>query len=191
MDLAVALFNHLLAQQPEVRVGLAALAGRRVALSIAPFAVAGVLTEDGWLAASPGEPEATLAVAPLAALAAQLSGRAPGFDSLTLSGDRELAQGFAHLAAQLRWLPVEDVARLCGDVAANRIEGAVRRIAGVKGAIVWRLADNWLEHLREESPLLARSRDVQQFTTAVDTLRDDVERLEKRLRRLEADCGQH
>lgn len=189
MHLPIALFNHLLAQQPEVRAGLAALAGRRVALEIAPLRVSGVLTEAGWLAESTGMPEATLRVAPLAALAAQLTGRAPGFDALALEGDRQLAQAFAHEAGRLRWLPVEDLSRLVGDAAAHRIEGAVRRVAGLKGEIVWRLADNWLDHVREEAPLLARARDIQHFTSAVDALRDDVERFEKRLRRLETARG--
>jgi ubiquinone biosynthesis accessory factor UbiJ len=190
MNVSIALFNHLLAQQPEVRAGLAELAGRRVALVLAPLRFCGVLTEDSWLAESPGEPEATLRIAPLAALTAQLTGRPPGFDSLTQEGDRPLAQALSHRVAALRWLPVEDLSRLVGDVAAHRIEGLVRGVVGVKGQIAWRLADNWFEHLREEAPLLARSNEIRYFITAVDMLRDDAERLEKRLRRIETTRGQ-
>lgn len=186
MNLSIALFNHLLAQQPEVRAGLAALAGRRVALELAPLTFAGVLTEEGWLAESPGEPEARLRVGALAALLAQVGGKAPDFDALQLEGDRVLAQDFAHLAGRLRWFPVEDLSRLVGDAVAQRAETALRGVLGLKGQIAWRLADNWFEHLREDAPLLARPRDVRCFMSAVDTLRDDSERLEKRLQRLEA-----
>jgi ubiquinone biosynthesis protein UbiJ len=42
------------------------------------------------------------------------------------------------------------------------------------------------EYLREETRDLARKIDVEEWMEAVDSLRDDVERLEARLRRLEA-----
>ncbi|TDR73518.1 ubiquinone biosynthesis accessory factor UbiJ [Paludibacterium purpuratum] len=189
MQPILALFNHILGQHPEVRAELAELAGRRVALAMPPMTLSGVITDVGLLAASAGEPEATVRVKPLAALSAQWSGRVPDFSDLELAGDNELAQRFGHLAGQLRWLPVEDLSGLLGDAAAHRIEGWLRRSAGFKGAVAWRVLDSWIEHLRDEMPLLTHKRDVERFVAAVDALRDDAARLEKRLARLEAERG--
>ncbi|BEV72035.1 hypothetical protein THUN1379_15170 [Paludibacterium sp. THUN1379] len=186
MQPALALFNHVLNQHPAVRAQLAELAGRRVALQLPPLSMAGVITDEGWLAASEGEPEAIVAVRPLAALVAQWRGRTPEFADLQLHGDAQLAQRFGHLIGSLRWLPVEDLSRVVGDVAAHRLEGWALQAADFSQQVGSRLLESWVEQLREEAPLLARRRDVEQFVTAVDTLRDDAARLEKRLARLEA-----
>lgn len=188
MTAMLALFNHLLAQHPSVRAGLAQLAGRRVALELPPVTIAGVVTGDGWLAATSGEPECRVRVSPAAALALQFAGRAPAFADLAFAGDTELAQRFAGLTGRLRWLPVEDLSRLVGDVAAARLETAARRtLAGGRDSAA-RLADSLAEYWRDEVALVARRQEVEAFVAAVDGLRDDAERLEKRLVRLES-CG--
>ena len=51
MGIQIAAFNHLLNQHPAVRAELAAHAGRRIAVALPPLQVAGVLTDEGWLAA--------------------------------------------------------------------------------------------------------------------------------------------
>ena len=181
MPVSTAILNHLLNQHPDVRAELAAHAGRRVALVLPPFTVSAVVTEEGWLAASEGEAEATVRVSAVAALLAQTSAQAPAFDALALDGDRVLARAWAGLLGRLRWQPADDLSRLVGDVAANRIERAFSGAIGLKGQIAWRLLESWLEHWREEQPILARSADVEQFVQSVDTLRDDTERLAKRL----------
>jgi ubiquinone biosynthesis protein UbiJ len=180
MNFGLAAVNHLLGQHPALRADLAAFAGRRIALTLAAVTVPGVITEDGYLAECAGEAEAGIRLGASAALAT-LRGQAPAFGDVDVSGDVELAQGVGKLLAQLRWHAGEDAARLVGDVAAHRLERALRRLGGVQGEIGWRLAQNWIEHLRDEEPLLAHRDDVARFVAAVDTLRDDGERLEKRL----------
>jgi len=71
-------------------------------------------------------------------------------------------------------------------VAAHRVQGWVRGLFGIKGEIGGRLLETWVEHLREEAPLLAKKTDVEAFVSAVDTLREDADRLQKRLALLEA-----
>lgn len=186
MFATLALFNHLLGQHPAVRAELAGLAGRRVALELPPVTISGVVTDDGWLAATTGEPECRVRVSPAAALAAQCAGRAPAFADLAFAGDIDLAQRFARLTGRLRWLPVEDLSRLVGDVAAARLDAVAQRaLAGGRDSAA-RLADSLVEYWRDEVPLLASRQDVEAFVTAVDALRDDAERLEKRLVRLES-----
>ena len=42
------------------------------------------------------------------------------------------------------------------------------------------------EYWQEEQPMLAKKRHVQRFVSEVDVLRDDTERLAKRIEKLEA-----
>ncbi|MCP1289244.1 sterol-binding protein [Chromobacterium sp. S0633] len=185
MGIQIAAFNHLLNQHPAVRAELAAHAGRRVAVALPPFHVAGVFTDDGWLAACEGEPEATVRLKHAVALAAA-AGRDPALSDIQLEGDAELAAALGRLLGRLQWNAAEDLSRLVGDAAAQRAETLARGLLGFKGQVAWRLAANWVEHLREETPVLAGRRQVQGFVAAVDTLRDDAGRLEKRLARLQA-----
>lgn len=185
MRIQIAVFNHLLNQQPAVRAALAAHAGRRVGVVLAPLTVRGVITEEGWLAACEGEPEATIRLQHAAALAA-VSGRDPALSDVSLEGDAELAAAIGRLIARLRWDAGEDLSRVMGDVAANRLQRVARASLGFKGEIAWRLLENWVEHLREEAPMLASRQAVGSYLRAVDSLRDDVARSEKRLARLEA-----
>ncbi|MDN0084393.1 sterol-binding protein [Crenobacter sp. SG2305] len=181
--LSLALINHLLNQRPVAREELARHAGRRIAFTLPPVTVRGVLTEQGWLADSDGEAEAGVTVSHGAVLTA-LSGRDPDLTAVKLSGDTELATTVARVFGQLKWDAGEDLSRLVGDVAANRVERFVRSALGIKGEIGGRLLESWIEHLREEAPLLARKHDVAHFVADIDALRDDVERLDKRLERL-------
>lgn len=185
MRVQVAAFNHLLNQHPAVRAEFARHAGRRVAVQLPPLTVAGVITEHGWLALCEGEPEATLRLKHGVALAA-LAGRDPLLTDILFEGDVELASQIGRLLGKLKWDATEDVSRLLGDAAAHRLEGLVRGMLGFKGQLAQRLAENWLEHVREEAPLLAKKDGVARFVSEVDRLRDDVERFEKRLARLAA-----
>ncbi|MDF0604693.1 sterol-binding protein [Neisseriaceae bacterium TC5R-5] len=184
MALSLAAFNHLLKQHPAVRAELVGHAGRRLAIVLPPFKLAGVITDAGWLAACVGEPEATIQLKHHAALVA-IRGGEPALSDITLSGDVELAAALGRLLTRLQWDAAEDLSRLIGDIPAQRVENLARGLLGIKGQIAWRLAENWLEHLREEAPLLAKQPGVQQFVQQVDVLRDDVSRFEKRLARLE------
>ena len=97
-----------------------------------------------------------------------------------------LAESVGQLLSGLRWVPEEDLSRVFGDVLADRIDRGARALVGLKGQIAWRVIDRWLEYWREESPILPRKLDVEQYIQAVDKLRDDCERLDKRLSRLES-----
>ncbi len=78
----------------------------------------------------------------------------------------------------------EELSSLIGDVAANRLTWFAERVGGIPGAIGSRLLLELGEYWRDEAPLLARKQHVAEFCAEVDTLRDDVARLEQRLQRL-------
>lgn len=179
------MLNHLLKQSPEVRADFAALAGRRLRISLPPLAVTGVVCDDGYWAATEGEPETVVRLSTGAAFKRVAGGEMTPAD-VAVDGDSELGLAAARLLARLQWDAAEDASRLVGDVAAHRLERFVRGALGVKGEIGARLIGSYVEHLKEEVPLLARRPDVERFCGEVDDARDALERVEKRLARLEA-----
>jgi ubiquinone biosynthesis protein UbiJ len=105
---------------------------------------------------------------------------------VTIDGDIELAQRFGDILAGLDIDWEEQLARLTGDVFAHEVGTAARKTArwGKRSADV--LGQNLAEYLTEEARLVPQRREVQDFLDQVDTLRDDLARLEARVARLAA-----
>jgi len=100
--------------------------------------------------------------------------------------DAELAAALQYLARHLRWEVEEDLSRVVGDVAAHRIASTARDfLAWQKDAGV-RLGENVAEYLTEEAALLAPPASLARFGRDVADLVDALERLEKRLDRIDA-----
>ncbi len=119
----------------------------------------------------------------------QLAGSAN--EDLIRSGDLELV-GDAHVAAQLQKLLVfarpdaeEELSRLVGDVAAHGIGDVVRGIGKWGRGARSILRQNVSEYLQEESRAVPSRYEVERFRGRVELLRDDVARVEARIRRLE------
>ena len=99
-------------------------------------------------------------------------------------GETALVSEIGYLASHVQWDIEEDISHVFGDIVAHRM------VQAGAGLLAWRkdaslhLAKNFAEYWTEEQPLLAKPRQVRAFIQMVDTLRDDAERLEKRLDRL-------
>jgi ubiquinone biosynthesis protein UbiJ len=101
-----------------------------------------------------------------------------------LEGDIELATALSKVLQNLEWEYEEDLSRVVGDISANKIATFGREtVAGIKKQS-FNAAEMLAEYWQEEQPMIAKKRDVQQFISDVDTLRDDVERLNKRFEKL-------
>lgn len=103
---------------------------------------------------------------------------------LQISGDIELGQYFQRLLRQIDLDWEEQAARVVGDVAAHQLGRAVRGLRTWARQSRGYLEQDAREYLVEESRLLPRRESVEQFLRAVDTLRADADRLEKRLDQL-------
>lgn len=181
---SVATLNHLLAQQPRLAQTLACHAGKTARLLIPPHDILFDIDVDGMLQPGSGSADATLQL-PLTLVPRLMLHDAAALNEIHVSGDSDLAAAVGKVLQQLRWDATEDLSRLIGDVAANRLQQAGQALFGNRAEWLRKLAENLAEHWTEEQPLIARREAVDTFTAAVDTLRDDVERLEKRLTRLE------
>jgi ubiquinone biosynthesis protein UbiJ len=178
--------NHLLRQTPGAAEALVRHAGASVRFDLALAQFDFRIAEDGCFSEAVVETPDAL-IRPTAALLARL----PFFGRDTLreadySGDPALLATLDRVFRQLDWDVEADLAPLVGDVAAHRLHALGHdAIAGLAHAFS-ALGHNVSEYVVEEAELMARGVDVSRFNCEVDTLADDVARLEARLRRLEA-----
>lgn len=105
--------------------------------------------------------------------------------SVDLSGDVETAQAFQHLLAYGKPDLEEELSGVLGDVAAHGIGEVARNIGRWAENTQATVHQNIQEYLQEESRSLPSRYEIESFHKQTDTLRDDVDRFEARVRRLE------
>ncbi|MFP4182641.1 MAG: SCP2 domain-containing protein [Thiohalospira sp.] len=184
--------NAALALDPEAAARLAPLEGRTLAVVVSGTGATLALTPmEGRLAlgleTDPADADAVVTGAPLSLLRLMTeAGNGPVHEgAVTITGDTGFAQALnAALAAlDIDW--EEHAARLVGDPVAHRAGRLVR------GGLDWLrgLAEtaeaNAAEYAREEAEILPSAGRYRAWSEGVNRLRDDVARLEARLRLLE------
>lgn len=189
--LSTRLLQHLAAQNAWAAPILKPYAGKSVLLDFVVFRTAMVILENGSLA-SAGEsttaggsyrPDATIIIPP-SLLPRLLAKDESAKLQIRVEGDTELATTLAKVFAEMRWDYEDDLSKLVGDVPAYKISEFARESSHTIKQTVVNLAEMLSEYWQEEQPTLAKKRHVTQFNHDVDTLRADVERLEKRLNKL-------
>lgn len=181
------LLKHLVDQNGWARAELLPFAGRNVQFNIFPASATIVVLEDGGLALAgeAAQSEATVKMAPSTALRL-LAGDEAAYRMVEIDGDSDLGTALAQVLRGLKWEYEEDLSRVIGDAPAHQLAAFGRDAMEGAHRQAWNLAEMLGEYWQEEQPLLAKQRHVQQFVGAVDTLRDDFERLAKRIEKLEA-----
>lgn len=186
-----ALLNRNVAGSSRARELLGRLDGRSLEVRVASspvrirFAVAG-----GAVSVAPGgeaEPDAVIEGSPIAL--ASLAGPDPEdrirAGSVRISGDAETAQSFRKLFEAARPDFEEELSRVVGDAAAHHLANVARGAIDFGRRAVGTFARNLGEYLTEESRDLPARPEVEVWIGAVDRLREDVDRLEVRIRHLE------
>lgn len=126
----------------------------------------------------------------LASLAASGGEGALRDGSFEVAGDVYTAQAFQKLMSYGRPDLEEELSGLVGDVAAHGIGDAARSFGRWVTEARGTMRQNMSEYLQEESQAVPSRYEVDRFRKRVNTLRDDVDRLEARLRRIEAGAEQ-
>lgn len=178
--------NHLLRDAQWARERLVPLAGRIVRMTMPPFSAEFAIGSDGTLAvAASAQPDVVIEL-PAGAPFQILGGLEGLLRQARVTGSAEVADTLGFVLRNLRWDFEEDLSRAIGDVAAHRIAQGVRGVAAWQADAVRRAAENVAEYLREEQGSLKGRAAVSGFAAAVDELRDDLARLEKRIERIES-----
>ena len=184
-----AVINHLLSRQPSLRAALAAHAGKTATIDAGVQRIRWQVAADGLLqAADTGADSVTIRIAP-ADLPLVLADPERAFAHVHLSGDADFARAISEVAAGLHWDAEADLSALVGDIAAVRVVQAATAVAAGLKSGGRKLAENVAEYLLEENPMLLYRRAGEDFASDVAVLRDDVERLSKRIALLEKRAG--
>jgi ubiquinone biosynthesis accessory factor UbiJ len=185
--LAGAPLNHLLRGNAWARELLKAHAGKVVRFDCLPFTVSLVILESGETASATAGSTPDLIFTLTPGLLLRVAARDENvWRDIRVDGDTALAGVLNQLWRHLRWDAEEDLSRVFGDIAAHRMTQSLRLFEQWARAGGDNMARSFSEYWTEERPLIAATGDLRDFAAGVDTLRDDVARLEKRIERLRA-----
>jgi ubiquinone biosynthesis protein UbiJ len=180
-----AAINHLLAQEAWARDKLVRHAGKVAVFDAGIAALRLKVTADGMLQAAGTDDIAHVTIrAKLADLPLIAQNRERAFSYVQIDGDADFANTISQLSQTLRWEAEEDLSKWIGDIAATRLTAGARNMLGSARSAQRKMAENVAEYFLEENPMLVRPQAVDDFAAGVTHLRDDVERLGKRIYRL-------
>jgi len=178
--------NHLLRSAPLAMERLAKHAGRTARFNVGPLSLAFTVQANGEVSAARDDAARDLEVHIPPASLPKFAGRDENaWRGVRIEGDVEFAQDVSFLARNLDWDVEEDLSRVVGDIAAHRIVTTARSFGRWGRDAGKRLAESAAEYWTEESPLVASRVKVASFAQAVAEFRDAVDRLQKRVEKLE------
>ena len=181
----VASINHLLAQEPWAQQQLALHAGKVACIDTGALALR-LRVAGGMFEVAPEDAAADVTIrVKLSDLPLILQNRERAFSYVKIEGDAEFANAMSQLSKTLRWEAEHDLEKVVGQIAAQRLASGARAAVAAARTGQQRLAENVAEFFLEEQPLLVRPAAVDAFSSDVARLRDDVERIAKRMEKLE------
>ncbi len=107
--------------------------------------------------------------------------------SLDLTGDAELASQFQRLLSFAKPDIEEELSGVLGDITAHRLGELARGFGRWGRDARSTMGTNIREYLQEESRDAPSRDEVEKFSGDVSTLRDDVERMEARINRMQGE----
>ena len=180
------LLNHIISQNTWAQPLLMPYAGKTIRVVLIPVGMNLVVLENGGIAVA-GETaisDAVITLPPTAALRVMASDTTAS-SLISMEGDMDCAVAVAKVMQGLSWDYEEDLSKVVGDIAAHKTGTLIRNAVQESRKRFWNVAEMTTEYWQEERPLIAKKRHVEQFNQEVDTLRDDISRLEKQLDRAE------
>ena len=184
---SAAALNHLLTQNNWALARLARFAGKTARFDIAPFSFAYTILADGTLRSADADDtvDAVCVIAPSLLPRLALRDEKAQADIGT-EGDAALLTEIFFLSHNLRWDAAKDLSLITGDALAERIVHTIQDKKQQLHDAAVSLSKTAAEYCTEKHQLLATPQDVAAFVQQVDRLRDDVARLEQRIKQLPA-----
>lgn len=186
------ILNRNIAESTRAKALCLRLSGTVIAVRVRDTALAAyfVIADDtlGLATSASDEPDVVItgSLITLARMAGQSGEQAVRAGSLDLSGDASVASDFQQLMSFARPDIEEELSGVVGDVAAHRMGELVKGLGRWGREARSTMGANVREYLQEESRDTPSRYEVERFTADVSTLRDDVDRIEARLNRLES-----
>jgi ubiquinone biosynthesis protein UbiJ len=185
-----ATINHLLSRQASLTSLLKTHAGKTACFDVGIVQLylgvtgEGLLRQVEQIQIDDNKSAVTIRIKPTE-LPAILADMKQAFSHVTIEGDADFAKTISEVAMHVRWDAEEDLAPLIGDIAAVRlVQFARSSLNGIKTGSQ-SFVESVAEYLLEEQPVLLRRQKRLDFSAQVMTVRDDTERLAKRIALLE------
>ena len=183
--------NRNIAETTPARELATQLDGKTVAIRVRDTALAMYFVFDQDIVTLATEYDAdpdvaiTGSLVTLARMAGGAGAQAIRDGDIDLTGDAATAQRFQTLLDHAKPDVEEELSRVIGDVAAHQLAEFARGVGNWARGARSTMGDNIREYLQEERRDLPTRYEVEQFSQQVGKLRDDVERIAARLKRLE------
>jgi ubiquinone biosynthesis protein UbiJ len=184
--------NRFIALDPEGSAAFTALEGRIIGIELKGFGTrVTIIPSERRLQLFGGydaEPDCLIRGTPLALARMGMAERKETQiiqGEVEILGDTSLAQAFNRAIAGLDVDWEEQLARVIGDPFAHQVGNQVRAAAQWARKSSESLTADLQEYLQEEARLTPTRYEVEAFLSQVDILRDDVERAEARIERIE------
>ncbi|MGZ8196771.1 MAG: ubiquinone biosynthesis accessory factor UbiJ [Burkholderiales bacterium] len=183
---AVPALNRLLRSSPWALERLQPHAGKTALLACPPVELKLTVTESGELtpAVAETQPDVTIETTP-GLLLRVVSGDENAWGEAQVHGDVQLAGAIDYLRRNLNWDYEEDLSRIFGDIVAHRMVSAAHGLQRWGRSAAVNVARAVGEYATHENPQIASAQALEEFNAEVDRVRDDVERLEKRIELLQ------
>lgn len=185
INIAPAAINHLLANEPRAREKVAAHAGKVACFDLGVITFRLKAGADGFIEnAASDEPVQVTIHVNAADLPLILQHRDRAFSYVRIKGDADFANAISQVSQSVHWDAEADLSKWVGDIAAVRLVEGSKAAWNTARSTQRKIAENVAEYFLEENPMLVRPQTVDNFAAEIIRLRDDVERLSKRVEKL-------
>lgn len=184
-----AIINRAIALDPESREQLSEIRDKTIAIELDKLERRLVMRIDAHrvrlLTNFDGFADATIHGTPTALAQMGLNkNKGPAGSGVSFSGDPELGQNFQRIINRFEIDWEGELAKLTGDVIAHQVGNTARHFFSWLKQAGSTLEQTAADYVRYETRSAVGHDEVEQFLREVDTLRNDVARLEQRVSRL-------
>jgi ubiquinone biosynthesis protein UbiJ len=183
-------FNHLLAQQVASKNRLQKDSGKVVCIQVEPITLVFRVDEQGYFQSA--NAANGLEVIPTTEISMDWADLIGGVSTPSkmsrkakIEGDMDFAQVVSSVLNDLSWDPERDLARIVGDTQAVWIMKALTGVGTNLKDLLARFKNNLREYVVHEQSISPSVSELDAFTREMSVLRDQVARLEKRLKKLD------
>ena len=183
--LILPVLNHLIQQESWAIDRLRPFAGAQFRVVANPINLDICISDKGFFeSAANSDTSDVVLTLPNDAFFKLLTDRNALFSSVKLAGSADLAECLALVFRNLRFDFEADLASVLGDIPARRIALLAVNLFDRSQQGIKHFSQNITEYVTEDSNFLTPTRDIHSFSLSVNTLRDDLARLEKRIKQL-------